>query len=376
MLPRIPARYRRLALGLFVASPILAVSGDLPLGLASLDFDAQPPPAAEVQLGQKLFFDKALSRDGTLSCSTCHLPAEAFAQRGQPTSKGIGGKVGRRNSPSLLNVTFARQLFHDGRSGSLEDQAWQPILAPDEMGNRSVEEVLDRLADRSEYKPLFDSAFGVDRPDKASVARALASFERTLLSGNSPFDRYYWGGELEAISPLAIEGFDLFSGQALCWQCHQVGGDDGMIFTDHQFHNTGVSWLSEQKQQKELEAAGEDRHGGDGADEPTPDLGRFEATGRAYDKRFFKTPSLRNIALTAPYMHDGSFETLEQVLEFYNRGGGDGSMQPLRLEKAQIEAIVAFLNCLTGDQKFATPELTQPSDPQRQPTGQNEAPSD
>lgn len=341
MTSRMPALVA--ALGLLIAGSPAAAEDLLPLGLSRLDPDKNPPRAAAVSLGKKLFFDKALSRDGTLSCATCHVPAEAFAQRGQAISKGIGGKVGRRNSPSLLNVAFAKHLFHDGRSNSLEDQAWQPILAADEMGNRSVEEVLGRLATAEEYPRLFEEAFGVSRPDKASVARALASFQRTLLSGNSPFDQWNWGGEDKAMSPLAVQGYELFAGQALCWQCHPIGGDHGIILTDQQFHNTGVAWRSAQQRKAQEEKQEE---------QPKEDLGRFEVTAKNSDRRQFKTPSLRNIALTAPYMHDGSFATLEEVVEFYNGGGGDGATQPLYLNKAELKAIVAFLNRLTGDQKF------------------------
>jgi len=332
---------------------MVAPADELPLGLARLDPEEPPPPAAEVRLGKELFFDKRLSVDGSVSCATCHVPAEAFAQRGRPVSEGVGGKLGRRNSPSLLNVTFAKHLFLDGRSNSLEDQAWQPILAADEMGNHTVEEVLERLAGLASYATLFRDASGTEVPDKATVATALASYQRTLLSGNSPFDQWYWGGEKEAISPLAIEGFNLFSGQALCWQCHSVGGDHGITFTDQQFHNTGVEWLSRQKRE-EAEAGNPDQSRAD-------DDGRFEATGKTRDREHYKTPSLRNIALTPPYMHDGSFETLAEVVEFYNRGGGDGSTQPLYLNEGEQEAIVAFLECLTGDQNFAPAPETKPA---------------
>ena len=335
-------------LGLGSVSP--AAADDLPLGLAPLNPEGVRPPPAEVALGKRLFFDTVLSRDGSVSCASCHIPEEAFAQRGQAVSKGVDGKTGRRNSPSLLNVAFTRHLFLDGRSTSLEDQAWQPILADDEMGNRSVEDVLERLAASPAYPPLFKEVFGVGRPNKKSVAKALASFQRSLLSGNSPFDRWYWSGDKGAMSPAAIKGYDLFAGEAFCWQCHQVAGDDGILFTDDQFHNTGVSWQSEQAG-KRLAAPNEDR--------PKPDLGRFEATGEPLDQRQFKTPSLRNVALTAPYMHDGSLETLEDVVQFYNRGGGDGTMHPLYLDGSQVKAVVEFLKCLTGDQKFETPRHGQ-----------------
>ena len=336
-------RIGAIALIALVAIAQRSVAEELPLGLAELNPGEDAPPASEVSLGKKLFFDKMLSADGSLSCATCHVPEQAFAQRGERVSEGVDGRLGRRNSPSLLNIRFAGHLFLDGRSDSLEDQAWQPILDKDEMANRSVEEVLERLAEHDEYPALFKQTFGVDRPDKASVARALASFQRSLLSGNSPFDQWFWGGEDGVISKQAIDGYNLFAGQALCWQCHELGGDNGVMFTDQMFHNTGVEWLSEQrrKQEKSGEVASHRQ-----------DLGRFEATGLERDKRQYKTPSLRNVALTPPYMHDGSFASLEEVVEFYNRGGGDGATQPLYLEKEEVESIVTFLETLTGDQKF------------------------
>ncbi len=308
-----------------------------PLGLAELAHpEDNPPTEAKIALGKKLFFDKRLSRDGTVSCATCHDPKKAFAQPGEATSKGIDGKLGRRNSPSLLNVAFAQHLFHDGRAKSLEEQAWQPILADDEMGNRSEKEVLERLAALGDYGPLFKKAFDVERPDKASVAKALAVFQRTLLSGNSRFDKWYWGGESELLTKQEIEGFDLFAGQALCWQCHPFGGE-GLVLTDHQFHNTGVAWVSEQKSQKK---------------EGELDMGRFEVTKREQDRRRYKTPSLRNVAITAPYMHDGSFKTLKEVVKFYNKGGGNGRAHPLYLNEKEIDAVVAFLETLTGDHDY------------------------
>ena len=344
-----------------LGSATRVVAEGLPVGLDPVHPEKIIASPAEVALGRTLFFDPLLSRDGTVSCATCHVPEEAFAQRGRAVSTGVEGKTGRRNSPSLLNVAFTRHLFLDGRSSSLEDQAWQPILADEEMGNRSVEEVLDRLADSPTYPAKFKEVFGVASPDKESVAKALASFQRSLLSGNSPFDQWYWGGKKDAISQAAIDGFDLFAGQAFCWQCHQIAGDDGILFTDDQFHNTGVSWRTEQERKKEADTNGPP---------PRPDLGRFEATGHHIDERQFKTPSLRNVALTPPYMHDGSLATLEDVVAFYNQGGGDGTMHPLHLDDTEQKALVAFLKSLTGEQTFTTPRdpvRTQPGTGQKGP---------
>ena len=309
-----------------------------PLGLSELVApEGNPLTKAKVNLGKKLFFDKTLSRDGTISCASCHDPKAAFAQSGEKTSKGVDEKIGRRNSPSLLNVGFAESLFHDGRSSSLEDQAWQPILADDEMGNKSETEVLERLAKSDEYVRQFKEAFGVESPTKEGVAKALASFQRTLLSGNSAFDRWNWGGDTEALSEEAIEGHDLFAGRALCWQCHPFSGE-GILLTDHQFHDTGVATLSAKKYLAEK------------GESPKEDLGRYEVTKRPLDRQSFKTPSLRNVALTPPYMHDGSIATLREVVLFYKGGGGNGMVQKLDLTDEEVDSIVAFLESLTGDQ--------------------------
>ena len=308
-----------------------------PLGLIEVEVPKENPlTEAKVALGKRLFFDTSLSRDGSIACATCHVPIQAFAQRGSAVSKGVEGRVGRRNAPSLLNVAFAKSLFHDGRSASLEDQAWLPILAEDEMGNQTEQEVLDRLSASKEYLQLFNEAFGGERPDKLSVARALASYQRTLLSGNSSFDRWNWG-ERDGLSELAHEGYKLFAGQALCWQCHPLNSSGAVVLTDHGFHDTGVSYLGDQKLRADAKRG-------------SADLGRFEVTKRSRDRWLYRTPSLRNVALTAPYMHDGSIATLREVVEFYNRAEGKGELQPLHLNEKQVAALVAFLEAFTGDQ--------------------------
>ena len=312
--------------GFFAGESVLADEVAVPLGLAAVeDPVSNATSGAKVKLGEALFFEKGLSADGTISCATCHDPKAAFAQKGEKVSKGVGGTLGRRNSPSLFNVAFAKDLFLDGRSESLEDQAWQPILAEDEMANGSVEEVLVRLNGMEKYGPLFEAAFGKVEADKISVAMALAAFQRTLLSGDSAFDKWYWGGESDALSELEQKGYQLFAGRAQCWSCHPLNGDV-ILMSDREFHNTGIA----------------ERSGG-------KDLGRYEVTKKAADRFAFKTPSLRNIVLTPPYMHDGSMETLEEVVAFYNRGGADDHVQRLELSEGELKAIVAFLGALTGD---------------------------
>lgn len=286
-----------------------------------------------VKLGKKLFFDKLLSRNGTVSCATCHVPQQGFTQNGKRSSTGIDGKVGRRNAPTLLNIAFAESLFVDGRAESLEEQAWQPILAPDEMGNPSVSAVLIRIQQSQKYKLLFNEIFGEESLSKITVAKALSAYQRSLVSGESAYDRWYYDGEDEAMGKSAERGYQIFAGQAQCWQCHSMAGP-GVIFSDNLFHNTGVSFQSSKQGNPE-------------------DLGRFEVTKLDYDRRLFKTPTLRNVALTAPYMHDGSLLTLEEVVKFYNKGGSDDPLLssmigPLNLSDSDIKDLVEFLRSLTG----------------------------
>lgn len=292
-------------------SPILLVPRDNPL------------TAARVALGRRLFFDKRLSRDGRMACASCHQPRHAFADR-RPVAIGIGGRAGRRNVPSLLNRAYARVLFWDGRMAALEEQALAPLTSPAELGS-TIEEIVERLAADSSYVQSFQRAFGDGAITGGRVAQALAGFERTLLSGDSPVDRYETGRVRDALSPAATRGLGLFRGKARCHICH-----DGALFSDGRFHNTGVSW----------------------ARVPI-DRGRFEVTGATVDLGAFRTPSLRDVARTAPYMHDGSFRTLREVVAFYDRGGNpnpnlDGVIRPLRLTARERRDLVAFLEALTG----------------------------
>jgi cytochrome c peroxidase len=292
-------------------SPILLVPWDNPL------------TADRVSLGRRLFFDKRLSRDGRVACASCHQPRHAFADR-RPIAIGIGGRTGRRNVPSIVNRAYARVLFWDGRMAALEEQALAPLTSPAELGS-TIEEIVDRLAADAGYVASFQRAFGDASITGARMAQALASFERTLLSGDSAVDRYETGGRKDALSPAAARGLGLFRGKARCHICH-----DGALFSDGRFHNTGVSW----------------------ARLPI-DLGRFEVTGAEADRGAFRTPSLRDVSRTAPYMHDGSFRTLPDVVAFYDRGGNrnpnlDGVIQPLRLTGGERRDLVAFLEALTG----------------------------
>lgn len=339
-----------------IASPMAASASELPLGLPPL----AAPPAAQVALGRALFFERRLAINGTLSCAMCHVPEQAFTANELRTSVGMEGVSLRRNAPSLLNVAFVQRLFHDGRAGNLEEQAIMPIIHPDEMANPSVASVVSRLSTWPEYRVLFRRAFGVERPTARRMAMALAAYQRTLLAADSPFDRWRYGGQPDAITPQQRRGFELFVTQG-CASCHPVGANNA-LFTDHDFHNVGVQMRSEALRQRDLRVEG--ISGVDASMTPDElrrvgvpdagDLGRQEVTARAADARAFRTPSLRNVALTAPYMHDGSFATLEAVLEHYIAGGWpsdptqDPRIRPLPIGRDERDAIVAFLRSLTS----------------------------
>jgi cytochrome c peroxidase len=297
----------------------------VPVGLSAL----LPVPtenrltAEKVALGRRLFFEKRLSRDGRVACASCHKPDHGFADD-RSVSIGVDGRAGHRNAPSLLNRVYVEPLFWDGRAASLEAQALFPMVGESELAN-TYEEIEKRLrADRS-YTEAFRDAFGTGSITSARAAQALASFERTLLSGGTAADRYERLGETGALPPSAARGRALFRGTARCHVCH-----DGPLFSDGRFHNTGVSW-----------------------GRSPVDRGRFDVTGLDAERGAFRTPSLRDVARTAPYMHDGSIPTLDRVVAFYDRGGErnpyvDDMLKPLRLTPDEQGDLVAFLEALTG----------------------------
>lgn len=297
----------------------------LPVGLTS----APPAPAnneltsERVRLGRKLFFDPILSADGTLSCASCHDPAHGFASP-TPRAVGIAGKVGTRNAPSLLNVAYGDSFFWDGRTATLEAQALEPIVNPLEMGSQ-LGDVVARLAADKHYPAAFEAAYG-EAVTAENIGRALAAFERVLLSGGSRVDRFQ-EGDLTALNESERIGLWLFESRAKCWRCHR-----GQRFTDGKFHNTGVASLQAE-----------------------PDAGRMSFTHEEVDRHRFKTPGLRGVSRTAPYMHDGSLATLREVVEYYNRGGGeapglDPALRPLKLSSVEIDHLVDFLKALDGDE--------------------------
>ena len=338
---------------------LVELSEDPPLGLPAV---ARPLDPAEIDLGRQLFFDRRLSRNETLSCAMCHIPEQGFTQNELATPVGHLGKGVRRNVPSLYNVAFAEDLFLDGREQSLEEQIWSPLLAENEMANESREAVLVKLSQNAQYRARFAATFD-EGLTATTLGAALAAYQRALLSGDSPFDRWYFGVEAsvpqdviaEPYPSQAARGFSVFQNSG-CDTCHQIG-DASALFTDGQFHNTGTGY---RRAARALRPPSVQLAPGifvvptvDAETETFTDNGRYEVTGRDMDKWRYRTPSLRNVALTAPYMHDGSIATLEDVVAFYaNGGGGDPAQDPrtqsLTLTQSDQDALVAFLRTLTS----------------------------
>ncbi len=295
-----------------------------PLGLPAVPVpDDNPMTAEKVELGKMLYFDPRLSRDGKISCATCHAPKMAWAEH-KPTSEGIGGKFGQRNSPTVLNAAYATSQFWDGRAASLEEQALGPIENPIEMGH-SLDAMIQDLSQVAEYNDRFQKVFG--KPiTKDGVAKAIAAFERTILSGNSPYDRFV-AGDKKALSPAQQRGRQLFEDN--CATCHTPP-----LFSNYRFYNAGV-----------------------GADKPKPDEGRKDVTKKERDFGKFRVPALRDVANTAPYFHDGSAATLADAVRLMADGGRDNprlSAQMKAIREASLSAqdqkdLVEFLKALSGE---------------------------
>lgn len=300
-----------------------------PLGLPPIEWPEDNPYSAEkAELGWLLFFDPRVSSDGTVSCASCHAPEKAFTD-GAPFSTGIGKQIGGRSAPTVINRAYSTLQFWDGRADSLEEQAKGPIANPIEMtSDKSADAAhkacVARLRAVPGYVTRFQSAFGTREFSIDHVAKAIATFERTALSGDSPFDRYQNSDE-HAMSEAQLRGMKTFFGKAACDACHL-----GFNFTDGSYVNIGI-----------------------GMDKPNPDLGRFVVSKKDEDKGAFKTPTLREIDHTAPYMHDGRFKTLEEVVEHYDKGGIknphlDQRMKPLNLTAQEKKDLVSFLHALNG----------------------------
>ncbi|MCJ7784448.1 MAG: hypothetical protein MUP41_10985, partial [Desulfobacterales bacterium] len=346
------ARYfkQTLRAAVIAATLVACVAFAAPLGLPPVPVPADNPITPEkVILGDQLFHDKRFSSTGEVSCATCHEKEKGFAD-GLPVSEGINKLKGTRNAPTVVNAAYLHTQFWDGREASLESQSAQPFLNPVEMALPSHESILKIVRTDPEYKDLFKKVFGKTggQVTMKEVQQAIASFERTLLAGNSPFDRYFYGGDKTAMSPAAIRGLDVFINQGRCVSCHVIEQTQA-LFTDNRFHMIGASAQQMPKGLDDLIAAVEDvkKKGTDIAvlsNEKTSSLGRYAVTRDLTDIGAFKTSTLRNIALTAPYLHDGSLKTLEDVVQFYNNGGRvketdpvpellSGGIRPLNLSK-------------------------------------------
>ncbi len=315
---------------------LFGADAPVPLGLPQITWPPDNPYTPEkAELGRLLYFDPRLSSDGSVSCATCHAPKYAFTDA-LPVSTGIHEQKGTRNAPTIINGAYSPVQFWDGRAKSLEEQAVGPMANLVEMGS-TQDGVVAKLRSIPGYRPMFAKAFGTDNFTIDHVAKAIATFERTVLSGNSAYDRYQAGNK-KAMSPAQVRGLKVFQ-KAKCDKCHKDSN-----FTDNGFHNLGT-----------------------GMDQPNPDTGRYTVTHDPKDWGAFKTPTLRDVAETPPYMHDGSLKTLKEVVDFYDKGGTlnknlDKDVKPLKLSVEQRADLVEFLRALTGDswQKVQPPaELPQ-----------------
>ena len=345
---KLPVTKTRLAIHLairvaLIVAPFLAPSfavGGEPsrLGLSAEDDLGLPGNRAlQAELGRQLFLEPHLAEDGVVSCSMCHVPEQGFTVNNIPTASGRGGIILRRNAPTLLNISLAKSLFRDGRVHALEDQIWGPLLNPEEQWNPTVEDVVSRLKARPNYDKAFKTAFAGRRVSKQLIGAALAAYERSLVAAGSPFDQWYFGKDIDAISAEARAGFEVFKSSG-CSHCHAIERSHAN-FTDDSYRNTGIEWARVNGQLGPAKA--------------TPDLGRFEVTGREADLYAFRVPTLRNVALTFPYMHDGSLATLREVVDFYDAGSGNDPTRETRLRRLNLSErqkaqLIAFLESLTS----------------------------
>ncbi|MFD3191301.1 cytochrome-c peroxidase [Sedimentitalea sp. HM32M-2] len=345
------------------AARALARSLTPQLGLPAIAHPADNPPTVEkIELGREIFFDRRLSINGTMSCAMCHVPEQGFTVWELQVAVGVEGRSAKRNAPTVVNSGFLDTLFHDGRDPALETQFIAPLVARNEMANPSAGWVVDFLNRDEFYRQRFDAAFGagasLDR-----IGQALAAYQRTLVAGNSGFDRWYYGGESDALDAAAQRGFALFDGKAQCSTCHLLN-ETNALFTDQALHDTGFGFIRERDRQNPPDTARVQLAPGVLVDVDfsrisavslprEADLGRYEVTEDPDDRWKFRTPTLRNVAATRPYMHDGSIGTLRGVLEFYNAGGAGHPEQsplivPLGLSGDEMNDIESFLKSLTS----------------------------
>jgi cytochrome c peroxidase len=342
-----------LALILLAALPAIAQEVALPVpeGVLPPEIPADNPVTqAKIELGTLLYFDKRLSSDDTIACATCHDPRTGFAEP-KPVSEGVGHAKGVRNAPTVLNAAFLREQFWDGRAPTLEAQAVLPIINPVEMAMKDHPAVELKFHDLKEYSPLFEKAFGDGAITITRIGQAIASFERTVISLDAPIDRFL-AGDQSAISDSAKRGWELYNGKARCNSCH-AHTSVFPLFTDEKYHNIGVAAKAVDFEALARKAEGQTDLSALAHEPSLNQLGRFLVTKQHPDIGAFKTPQLRNIALTAPYMHDGSEKTLADVIVFYDRGGNpnpwlDGGMRPLGLTDQEKADLVALLETFTS----------------------------
>lgn len=308
-------------------------------------------PAPLAKLGHDLFFDTRLSADGTVSCATCHQPEHGFTD-GRPLAVGLAQRKGTRNTPSVINAALQGAQFWDGRRNSIEAQVFDPLLNANEHGLAQPAEVIDRVREDRAYVARFEIAFGVAEPEREHIAEALASYVRSLATGDSPFDRYAYGCDARALSASAARGLALFTGRAQCSACHTIG-ERSASFTDNDYHSVGVGLDAVSPRlapiaRRVAATPSEQLSTLIGSDPDVAALGRFVVTLDPRDIGKFRTPSLRNVAETAPYMHDGSVPTLEAAVdrELYYRGQAIG--RPLVLTPVERQDLVFFLRALTS----------------------------
>jgi cytochrome c peroxidase len=318
-----------LALGLFFSLEANEEAIKPPLGLPAIPWPQDNPYTKEkAELGKLLYFDTRLSGDQTVSCASCHNIPCGYSDC-RPIAVGIDKKIGTRHSPTIINAAYATHLFWDGRANSLEEQCKGPIANPNEMSktqnaHEAHQQCVKHVKEIPGYAPLFKKAFGSDEITIDEISKAIATFERTILSGNSPYDRYM-AGDKSALSAEQIQGLQVFK-KSGCANCHR-----GFNFSDGRFTNIGV-----------------------GMDVPNPDTGRYGITHDEKDWGAFKIPTLRETAHTSPYMHDGSLKTMEEVIDYYDKGGNPNKnlhplMKPLHLTADEKKALLSFLASLNGE---------------------------
>lgn len=363
-------------------SDLLRVVNNPPLGLPKIPVPADNPITVDkIELGKKLFFDRRLSLNDTFSCAMCHIAEQGYTSNEMEKAVGFEGRTNRRNAPTLYNTAYLSKLFLDGRETSLENQVWAPLVGHNKMGMTSIGQVIDKVRGLGDYNGLFESAFDGQQANIMTIAQAISSYERVLVSGNSAFDRWYFAKQEDAISDEAKRGFDLFSGKANCIACHSVG-EKTALFTDNKLHNTGLGFQvamgREPESERMLIAPGVyldvKTSVKNSFTTKQGDTGYYEVTQDPDDRWKYRTSSLRNIALTAPYMHDGSMLDLDSVIAYYNQGGFPKNesnfpnvtqspiIKPLGLTDEESNDLIAFLKTLTGDNieevisdAFATP---------------------